>query len=330
MKKVNLNLYRIFCAFALFLGHYTAYFSEYGSVVIWGAVWMFFILSGFLSGFSLEKRTAWEYYKSRMIRILPTYYVALLIIIVYRFIATGFSKSVFSIKFFRFIFCINMWFPSDDFDLWNNYLGVWTVSVTMFFYLLAPLLHRFINSFARCAVAAIVAIILSPHLEFFLTDYLPVIYPPVSQLDNFVSSCAVTNLSYFIYGMLIYYAVKENKETICFMIITAIIIATCFRFDHEELYYTSVLMVVAVLPPAIKNDRIAKVIDRLSIGTYPFYLFHLPILQVASTFLNRIGIKGGPIYGVLLLLSAIVGSFLLYKLVVVPIENFVKRTFLNH
>ena len=330
MKKVNLNLYRIFCAFALFLGHYTAYYSEFGGVVIFGAVWMFFILSGYLSGFSLENRSAWEYYKSRLIRILPTYYIALLILISYRFVTSGFSTSVFSVKFLRFVFCINMWFPSDDFDLWNNDLGVWTVSVTMFFYLLAPLLHKVINSFTRCTIATIVVIFLSPHWESFLTDHLPTIYPPVSQLENYVSSNAVSNLNYFILGMLVYYAVKENKESLCFMVISAIIIATCFRFDHEELYYTTVLLVVAILPPITTNGKIVNVIDKLSVGTYPFYLFHLPILSIASSSLNRMGITGGPVYGVLLLLSSFIGSYLLYRAAVLPIESFIKKKALRN
>ena len=52
-------------------------------------------------------------------------------------------------RYLRYVFFLQMWLPSEDWMLWNNRNALWTMSAFAFFYLLAPWLHRLLESLGR-------------------------------------------------------------------------------------------------------------------------------------------------------------------------------------
>ena len=90
-RNINLDLIRVFADFmvlSVHIGQYT------GREFVVGAkgVQLFFVISGYLAFASMSNKSVSQYYKSRVLRILPTYYFCIIlnflitILIVYIFI----------------------------------------------------------------------------------------------------------------------------------------------------------------------------------------------------------------------------------------------------
>lgn len=79
-RNINLDIYRSICAL-LVLGVHIGSYTGLGSITAIGAsgLYGFFVLTGYLSMQSFRDVSLWDYYKNRLLRILPVYYLALFI-----------------------------------------------------------------------------------------------------------------------------------------------------------------------------------------------------------------------------------------------------------
>lgn len=135
-NNINLDFLRILAALMVLLVHITHF-----SVGAYG-VQLFFVLSGYLNFASLSKKDSIIiFYKKRMQKIFPTYYVCLallyledLVLALYLSPGTNIFKGQCGPRFLRYVFFIQCFTPTDNWDLWNNHSALWTMSSFVGFY----------------------------------------------------------------------------------------------------------------------------------------------------------------------------------------------------
>ena len=98
----------------------------------WGGrgVQWFFVLSGYFACHSFIPKTGIaSYYKKRAICILPSYYVAIIVIMLfYHLVLSDVTPDIFGIGWLRYFLGLNTVLPSTNYDLWNNHsLQLWRI-----------------------------------------------------------------------------------------------------------------------------------------------------------------------------------------------------------
>lgn len=186
----SLDGIRGFLALGVFVNHFviTWYWKEYGSwqnppyeyVVMFGRVGVsvFFMITGFLFISKILKSKSkikwYEFYESRVFRIYPVYFLALVIVSFLVFFKMDFNVSSSSVKFIK------------EYVSWILFIGAtinsfedatliiaqvyWTLKYEWVFYLLLPfisiIIHRFQNKGGRALLLASIVLFLFP-VNFF-------------------------------------------------------------------------------------------------------------------------------------------------------------------
>ena len=125
MKKYNagLDLIRILAMSGVLLVHATIYLplGRLGNYCTWGAhgVQLFFVLSGYLGVSSYKNRaSALKYWQGRAVRILPTYYFAVMCgALMHTFVLRDVSKDLFGLGWLRYLFALNTILPSGNYEI---------------------------------------------------------------------------------------------------------------------------------------------------------------------------------------------------------------------
>jgi peptidoglycan/LPS O-acetylase OafA/YrhL len=165
-----------------------SYLTTYG----WMGVDLFFVLSGFLiTGILLGTRNAEHYFRNfyvrRCLRIWPLYYAVLLFV----FVVIPIVRHQFAVEIFQraspwwsyFFFLQNFLVASPQGAF--GPLGVtWSLAVEELFYLVWPLLVRFLSS-KQLEGTALAVVIFSPLLRLFLSWHsVPIYANPFCRLDG--------------------------------------------------------------------------------------------------------------------------------------------------
>ena len=168
-RNINFDILRIAAAgivFTVHLGQFTGIPKDVENGFY--SVWLFFIMSGYLVFASLDKtKTLKEYWVKRVVRIIPLYWTMLVFIWIYdllrglvvdkiSIIELLSYKGACGIRFLRYFVFANMFVPSENYDLWNNRYGLWTMSAFALFYLIAPLFKKIAGSFWKSLVVYVV------------------------------------------------------------------------------------------------------------------------------------------------------------------------------
>lgn len=92
-RNLNLNLIRIFAAYMVLSEHITQTLGISFEAGAYG-VQLFFIMSGYLAFYSMTNKrySTIEYYENRAVRILPTYWICLIILYLYDVLEGGGSS----------------------------------------------------------------------------------------------------------------------------------------------------------------------------------------------------------------------------------------------
>ncbi len=160
-KNYNMNaldLFRIMATVQVFLGHFITHFvlpqPLEGSHLLENAVYflrgvpILFALCGFLAAKSLDKYSTKEYLIRRALRILPGFWVCILINTVIIFIlhdVPSFQNGViyFVTQFFGMNFYTGDWLRGYGVGTPNGVL--WTIGVQLQFFILAPILYKLLH-----------------------------------------------------------------------------------------------------------------------------------------------------------------------------------------
>ncbi len=177
-------------------------------------VQIFFVISAYLgcSYFFRPGATIGKYYKKRALRILPTYYAAIVAAMVYiEFFTKGYNADVFHLGWLRYFLGLNTILPSVDFWQWNNAFGFWTMTDFIVFYAIIPMIIKFVNTWRKSVVFFLlcyVAAVIVPRLIMFC-----IAGTPFHQLDTMLRFSPLVQMQHFALGMMTYFAVRDSKTS---------------------------------------------------------------------------------------------------------------------
>lgn len=271
MKKQNIQCLRILGCFAVLGVHLSQQvtwnnammsYAGYGSK----GVYLFFLISGYVTFLSVDKiehMDCIQYYKGRMVRILPLYYTVILYwFIVHQFIVQDTPGNSY-FKWFRYIFMVNSTLPEDD-SFWINLGTTWTMSSFALFYLLIPLIKKYVKCFRQSLILWSLLFIFSR----VMTEYC-----------GFDEELSIFCLHYFVFGIAAYYAVREGrKKTNSYILLCEIV--SLFLLMRGGLWDNTFwltifgIILITTMDFTVQNNILRKVIDVLDAYTFDIYLIH--------------------------------------------------------
>lgn len=279
----GLTIFRFITAFYVFLFHcnlrYKAEVSEWlQSVIGNGAIGMsfFFVLSGFVMAWASRKGIKENYYRSRVARIFPAYFIMGLISIPFLF-EYNLKQAITYILLF--LTTAQSWFP-DSFSQWN-FGGSWSVSTEIFFYLVFPFLLPLIKKIPilSLSIAIIISSIIIP-TSMILTnsaDFPRYYVSPVHRLPEFVAGVALGCI--FAQG---FRFTRFNNSLLVLAIALLLFISPTNNIGWMQNNYITLpatcIVVYYLASAAINKNIITLPLIYLGKISYSFYLMQLPIM----------------------------------------------------
>lgn len=295
-----LDVLRIFACFSIVAVHIAVVFNvpgRIGEIMVEGSngLGIFYILSGFLAFYSLDR---YKYSKQRwigkkLLRILPMYYFALIaFIIIYGFILNVVPEDPNKLKWISYFLGINTILKKGPF-FWYNLGALSSMSVFLWFYVLAPVLKKIINNWEKSLVFLIFCYVMFRILQH--TEYLTMFRA----------------YYYFAIGITTYYAIFGKKEKATSLIFIFVIMVLILADGKGGLMYGLVtgLFIIVSYNMTIQNEMIKKIVSFLSKRTFAIYISHAAVLQVVSDVCNVFDVK----CFCMVLLFSLIGIFVLYE-----------------
>jgi len=269
-------------------------------------VGFFFILSGYLAYASLERlqskydsfvKTMVVFWIKKLLRILPLYFIVILFYMVFYYAIGGVPEDNTGLYWVRYLVFANSFVTSEN-PFWTNLGAVWSISCFVFFYLICPICYKFI----RKSWSAWISVIVSYGLLKFI------------DARN-IYNLPLRWLFYFLLGVLVYVACKENKEAFTVGVMF-IVVLFCVLTDKGTSIIAPLLASVLIL--ATRNSKnssnlgiIEKSINYISMVSYSIYLIHVVVIKV----LDYIEVFYGATYAIVLIVSTAVISVASYYLI---------------
>ncbi len=316
-RSVGLQILRILACVGVFLCHLGAQMEVEGTIekfMDFGArgVYLFFILSGFFGVQSRElenedrAKGCIRYWIKRAFKILPLYYAVIIYnFVLYEWILKSTPVDSSGIGWPRYFFFLSTSIPADK-NFWVNLSYTWTISIFVLFYLFVPLMKRFVKSFRG-------AVILWGALYFV----------SLIGINRIAYGMPFFYLHYFVMGMVLCYAVEENKVReliigcITFVFGSLIVNVTLTHTACSMLFMILILMVREI---KVENEKLQKWINVFDAYSYTIYLSHAVVMNGIEMIKNRY-----PISQMTILLIAIgctvVGAFVVHHLIERPMEK---------
>lgn len=280
---ICLDILRIFACLSVVAVHASIAFNIQGRIGEFMAagssgLGVFYILSGFLIFISLDRLQGRlsKWYAKRMVRILPMYYfMVILYMVVYGLILHDIPADPNKIKWLSYFLCINSVLKRQV-DFWFNIGALSSMSVFMWFYILAPILKRVVSNWNRSLVFMALSYVLLRILQH--TEYLYMF----------------RTYYYFAIGIMIYYAMKEHKEKPTTILALCIEVFLMLADGQGGLMYGLIigLIILYTNDVQINNDKIVSIIRFLSKRTFAVYFAHTAVMQLMTVLGIDRSVKG--------------------------------------
>lgn len=321
MKRQNIQILRILACLGVFIVHLgqrleprdsIRFFMDYGAM----GVYLFFLISGYVAFMSFDKISGkvkvLQYYLIRFARILPVYYVVILCQFIYHtYILCDIPIDETGIGWARYIFCISRWIPSDD-SFWSNLNSTWTIGAFLLFYLAAPFLYRYIKNYNIALARWIVGYLIAYAIKCYLPGWLE----PVTQMQ------------YFLFGIVIYYIEKERKagQGIFFYLVNLVFIMILAVERQCSIWILAFgMLVLASRSLSVSNRFVRRCIDILEEYSYSVYLIHVTVMD----YVDRWKLDHTENWRIQAFLIIVFGStagvFLVHNLIEKPLNRSVRR-----
>lgn len=279
-----LDILRIAAMFMVLLVHIPIYVKlpvtfpngQYGVAV-------FFVISGFLIMESLERESnLFKFYKKRLLRILPEYYLILLagVIIWDKLLGQMPSDGLLHIGWIRYFLCLNTVLPSDNYYYWNDLWGLWTISCFMFFYLVAPIIKKWSKNFYSSLVGLGLSVVFGYVIKKIVVICLA--QSGADSVEMFAGDTPVFNLMFFLLGVCAWYAQREKKTQQYLSLCTALFVVCLFLGRNNRMTWGLLTVIVLLMGKdiSIKSGIVNKIIDVVSAYSFTIYLVHFPVFQI--------------------------------------------------
>ncbi len=285
-KLLNLDIIRALAAIMIVLVHL--------EIFGWGGhgVELFLLLTGFTAFLSIDRHndiSPVTYYKRRLLRILPSYYGVVIIYFFIYLVVLGEKHELSLIieSLIKYFTLTTTLFPRDL--LFWFYLGTTgTIVAIMLFYLMAPFLYKFVNSFRRSLYAIVISFV-ACHVWI---RFLEKIYEGTEYAGR--------HPAYFIYlaffGVAAYFAVKEKKlfEYILFLMVMGVA-CLVVNISNEKMYwiimFTTILLVTMDIEEKIPVNRLTALLIKgirfIAKYSYALYLGHPIGILIMKTLINK-------------------------------------------
>lgn len=334
MKQKNqiFDIIRICAALMVFTVHFFMFVEAPDKLASFTAgfssgVALFFVISGYLMMQSLDRcQNIGEYFRKRVIRIVPSYYAILVIgILVWDILLKQMPADELGLGWLRYFLFLNTIVPARDYYKWNDLWGLWTLSCFMVFYLAAPILKRVIKNYTQSIVFLLLSIA-GGYACSYLMEYVLV---GMGYHDAYIiaSDSPWFNLNVFAVGMSLWYAVSEKKEK-NFAGICALIIFVLFLFEKQNRVgfgCATAVIIIGFFNAAFRQQWIVHTIDVLSRYSFPFYLVHLGVMEILGVMRERGIIDNNIIFALLVIVISVVAAVMLYHLVEQPVAMLAAR-----
>ena len=244
---------------------------------------LYFVISGFLSYPSVARSKSFrDYLKKKETRILPMYYVSLLL----TFIVGGIILKEYPIswQWIYHVFFLNMFVPAKEWMWWNSVNFFWTMPAFVAWYVISyPLLRRIDNA-KKAALATLILVVAVLPLKRTMLLW---------ASEKFVNWNFFCLIYVFMFGVLAYFIVKEKRYLTGVIYSIGIGIAGIAVGNRSGFFAFGLvfyLLIVFLSSTSIKwsNSGTNKLIKSLSDITYSTYLTHWFVLKLVGGFLNKV------------------------------------------
>ncbi len=304
-RNYGIDCYRVLMLFWVIVSHLWFINGEvpirniyiYSLITLGGEIGVtgFFVLSGWSIYFAIERMDGWwEYIKRRVIRIAPEYYVSLIIVLFLSDGAAYFSKYWIKSVLATLVFLQN---STPDLVAINGVL--WTMSITVKFYIISPILYKLIckNRIIFVMTSCIFTVVLKYLALHCGTNYI------TDNAFYLSRGTILTDLDNFVFGMLVasmmkLQSVKGISSRICNVMIIICLVGVVsygvvgIRYGiHKDNFsgYTWHTVIAAILSLLLffcgqkrmrDNKSIVKrVVSYLAKHQYGVYVFHLIVIE---------------------------------------------------
>jgi peptidoglycan/LPS O-acetylase OafA/YrhL len=277
----NLNIIRFFLAYIVFISHFVflnniSFHNQLFENFATMAVNSFFLISGYLITRScINKKNIYEFYKKRILRIFPAYYLMLFGILLFSifeakedFVTT---KTIFyflyNSLFLNFLSPTNPHLFSDNFTSIVNG-SLWTIKIELCLYFIAPFL---IKNIEKRLILIIFFIALS-------TTWYVILSNDENKFFNILAIQFPGQLRFFLTGSFVYLYFDKIRLNRSYLILS--FAAGVFSYLYLEILYEiiqPILLAIFVFYFGLRSRRIHFIKSDVSYG---FYLFHFPIIQI--------------------------------------------------
>ncbi len=328
-RNYNLDIVRIIAIIFVVLVHVDNYYGSWQNFAEWGAngVSLFFILSGYLGAISYNnKLIPVSYYRKRLLRIIPTYYIALLINYVFDvgcdliFNGSSLQKTfgyygIGGIRYLRYFVFANTIIPSEQPQWWNNRYALWTMPAFALFYLMVPLIYRFIRRTEIGLVISLGLLAIVSYASNWVATW------PVDNIDTVAFQNPFFQVPTFLLGHVIYLAIKEKKQMLVATVMVIIAFVTGMKWNTYELLFVLFIMIAAELPNIITGSRMKKYIGNLSDSSYTIYLIHLVLVSAYNILASKLLGNDLTYFKFALVFTVTIGtSYLFWKILIAPLD----------
>lgn len=317
---LNLQYLRAFAAINVVLFHIIGTATAYGYkpnffsyLEGWGSngVDIFFVISGFVMYYIQyhKKRSSIEFFKLRLVRILPMYWFVTFIVIaaMYSLPSTNFNNS--PPEFQKIIESLFFLSGAMSKETPIVYVG-WTLEWEILFYLIISFSLFFKTKFQSIGFVILTLFLIS----YFSREYI---------------------VLEFLYGMLVAFTffnfkLSKNFGLILFILgFTLLILTLALDFDKQNRFLfwggPSMLIVLgAVFAPQINN----RFMRYLGDSSYSIYLIQMLTIPLFYKILSKFRLfTNTDLLTILCLLVSIFGGVLMYKLIEKPISQYLSSKF---
>ncbi|EIE3222533.1 acyltransferase [Salmonella enterica subsp. enterica serovar Typhimurium] len=307
-KLESLQILRGLAALSIVLYHYRFYMvPDKADMTIpnklfgWGSIGvdLFFVISGFIMVYITNGKQAgmasWKaFITGRLFRILPTYYVILLI----TFFING-AMSIFhyqdkvdnlisAITFIPYLISPAPFYIDPD----GMYNIRWTLNYELYFYIV----------FSICILSGkkiapvIIWFVFTSCMGFLYTGSFQLSkqgYNTQSIIFNFMTNPIILEFIIGVFSGLMYFYLRKQSEKfkMVFLVCSLIFIAILISNMHKSYLYTAMMFSLIVVNFTVYNERISKVTPKILVKmgdvSFSWYLVHNPFIHAAGDHLER-------------------------------------------